>query len=240
MDTLLVERSDAITTLTLNRPDKANALDSTLVDAMLAAVERAFEDGTRLLVLKGQGKHFCAGFDFTGFEEHSEGDLLLRFVRIEQLLQALWHAPIATVALVHGSCFGAGADLVCSCERRIAAPGSRFRMPGLRFGLALGTRRLAARIGAAEARSLLAGSAIFLADEALAVGFIDAIAGDAEWTTEIDTIATEACALSREARATLQRLTTPDTIDADLADLVRTASAPGLKGRIRAFRAAAG
>lgn len=240
MDTLLVERSDAITTLTLNRPDKANALDARLVDALLAAVERAFEDGTRLLVLKGQGKHFCAGFDFTGFEEQSEGDLLLRFVRIEQLLEALWHAPIATAALVHGSCFGAGADLVCSCERRIAAPGSRFRMPGLRFGLALGTRRLAARIGASEARRLLAGSAIFLADEALAVGFIDAIAGDAEWTTEIDAIATEASALSREARATLQRLTTPDTIDADLADLVRTAAAPGLKDRIRAFRAAAG
>jgi len=238
MEPIVVERAGAITRIALNRPDKANALDGPLVEALIAQVERVFVDGTRLLVLSGNGKHFCAGFDFTGFEEQSEGDLLLRFVRIEQLLQALWHAPIATAALVHGSCFGAGADIACACERRIAAPGSRFRMPGLRFGIALGTRRLAERVGAERARRLLAASSIFLADEALDAGFIDAIAGDAEWPTEIETMAADAAALSPGARATLQRLTTPEMVDADLADLVRSAAAPGLKERIRAFRAA--
>ena len=171
---LLVERTDQITHLTLHRPEKANALDATLTEALLAAVDEAYSDGTRLLVLSGAGNHFCAGFDFSDFEAQSEGDLLQRFVRIEQVLQMLWHAPLTTATLAHGSSFGAGADLVCACERRIAAPGSRFRMPGLRFGLALGTRRLATRLGDAAARRVLATSAVFDAEEAMHLGFIEA------------------------------------------------------------------
>ena len=129
---LLVERTDQITPLTLNRTEKANALDAAIVEALLAAVDQACTDGTRLRVLSGAGNHCCAGFDFSDLETQSAGDLLGRFVRIEQVLQARWHAPLATVALVHGSSFGAGADLVCACERRIAAPASRFQMPGRR------------------------------------------------------------------------------------------------------------
>ena len=96
---LVVERSGHTTRLTLNRPEQANALDAATVEALLTAVERSFVDGTRMLVIAAAGPHFCGGFDFTGIETQSEGDLLLRFVRIEQLLQAVWHAPIATVAL---------------------------------------------------------------------------------------------------------------------------------------------
>lgn len=233
---LRVEREGTLTRLVLNRPDKANALDAVLVDALLAAVEHACRDGTRLLWLSGAGRNFCAGFDFTDFETQSDGDLLLRFVRIEQLLQALWHAPIATLVSAHGGCFGAGADLVCACERRLAAPGTRFRMPGLRFGLALGTRRLAARLGAAIARRLLATSVTFDCEQALRHGFIDAVTPVEDWESSVAAVAREAVALDVDARALLHRLTTPDSRDADLADLVRSAAAGDLKTRIRAFR----
>lgn len=235
---LLVERADQMTRLTLNRPEKANALDAPLTEALLAAIDQACHDGSRLLVLTGAGKHFCAGFDFSDLEAQSEGDLLRRFVRIEQVLQAVWHAPLATVALVHGSSFGAGADLVCACEQRLAAPGSRFRMPGLRFGLALGTRRLAARLGAAAARQVLATSAMFDAEAALALGFITAMTPQDAWSTLLQGLCADATTLTPSARDTLNRLTTPDTRDADLADLVRSAAQPGLKERIQAFRAA--
>ena len=80
---LIVERRDAVETVTLNRPQKANALSATLVEALIDAVEYAYTDGTRLLALEGNGPHFCAGFDFTGFADASEGDLVLRFIRIE-------------------------------------------------------------------------------------------------------------------------------------------------------------
>jgi len=239
MAPVIVERNEHITRLTLNRPEKANALDAAMVDALLAAIDKASNDGTRMLVLAGAGPHFCAGFDFSGIETQSEGDLLLRFVRIEQVLQALWHAPCATVAMSHGGAFGAGADLVCSCEQRIATPGSRFRMPGLRFGLALGTRRLAERIGPKYARLVLGASAVFDAEEALRMRFVDSIVPHTEWPELTRTLYAAATALSSSSRAMLNRLTATDTRDADLADLVRSAAQPGLKARIQEFRARA-
>ncbi|MGH8601146.1 MAG: enoyl-CoA hydratase/isomerase family protein, partial [Burkholderiales bacterium] len=136
-----------VTRLTLNRPHKANALDSALIEALLDAVEYAYTDSTRLLVLEGRDRNFSAGFDFTGYQQQSEGDLVLRFIRIETLLQRLYHAPFATLALAHGRNFGAGVDIIGACSLRVATPDATFRMPGLRFGVVLGTRRLAARVG---------------------------------------------------------------------------------------------
>ena len=132
MDLLLVEHDGPVTLLTLNRPDKANALSPDLVEALLASVNEAYRDGTRLLVLSGNGQHFSAGFDFSDFELTNEGSLLRRFVRIEQLLQAVYYAPFATLCLAHGKNFGAGVDLLVACGIRIAAPDATFRMPGLR------------------------------------------------------------------------------------------------------------
>lgn len=152
---LIRKHEGHVTRLTLNRPEKANALSRPLVDALLDAIDQACADGTRLLILDGAGAHFCAGFDFTGFDQASDGDLALRFIRIEMLLQALHHAPYQTLALAHGRIVGAGADLVASCGMRIAAPNAEFRMPGLRFGVALGTRRFALRVGADKAREIL-------------------------------------------------------------------------------------
>lgn len=231
-----VERTEGITRITLDRPEKANALDAATVEMLIRAVETACTDGTRILVLTGTGQHFCAGFDFTGIEKLSEGDLLLRFVRIEQLLQALWHAPIATVALVQGGAFGAGADIVCACEQRVGAPNSRYRMPGLKFGLVLGTRRLAERIGTKYARLVLGASAVFDADEALKMRFIDSIVPTAEWPDFTQTLYAVATALAPDARSRLNRITAPDTRDIDLAELVRSAAQPGLKARIQEFR----
>lgn len=233
---LQIESTGLVTTLTLDRPDKANALSAALVEALDAAVATANHDGTRLLVLKGNGRNFCAGFDFGGFEETSEGDLLLRFVRIEMLLQALYHAPFATLALAQGRNFGAGVDLVLACGSRIAAPDAEFRMPGLKFGLQLGTRRLAARIGGDAARALLAGSRTFGADEALRIGFVQEIAAPEAWPAIALRAAGEAEQLSVAAATRLHAATVTDSRAADLADLVRSAAEPGLKERIREYR----
>src|SRR6185369_12382226 len=77
---LQTRRDGPLTELVLNRPDKANALNAELIEAMLEAVEAAASDGTRLLVLRGEGKVFCGGFDFSGLDSQSEGDLVLRFI----------------------------------------------------------------------------------------------------------------------------------------------------------------
>ncbi len=155
MSELRVEREGPLTRVILDRPQKSNALAPTLVEALLRVVELAAADGTRLLSFRANGRNFSAGFDFTDFEDCTGAELLWRFVRIEQLLQAVYYAPFATAAFAHGKNFGAGADLFMACETRTATPDATFRMPGLLFGIQLGTRRLAARIGQRNARSML-------------------------------------------------------------------------------------
>lgn len=229
-------RTDGVTRITLNRPEKANALDEAMVSALLDALAAAQTDGTRLLILDAAGRHFCAGFDLGGLDDCSDGDLLLRFVRVETALQTLYHLPFPTLALAKGRAMGAGADLFAACSRRVATAGTQFRMPGLAFGILLGTRRLATRIGADAARRIQNETRTFDAAEARALGFATDIAEEPDWTPIVDTAAAAANTLAPEATAALFRATAPDTRAEDMADLVASASNPGFKQRIQAYR----
>jgi enoyl-CoA hydratase/carnithine racemase len=232
---LIVERQTGVVRLILDRSSKANALSDDLVEALLDAVGAASGDGSRLLVLQGSGRNLSAGFDFSGLEHQSEADLLRRFVRIEQLLQTLYHAPIATLALAHGKNFGAGADLFVAAAIRICAPGTTFRMPGLSFGIQLGTRRLSHRIGRSAAFRLLSESGTLDASAALSLGLVDRIAEMESWPAVVQAELARATRLSESAHRRLASATTTDSRDADLADLVRSAMGPGLKTRISAY-----
>lgn len=236
MTGLHAERRGTTLLLTLDRSEKMNALSAALVEALLAEVGAACRDGTRLLVLRGNGKNFSAGFDMGGFESQSEGDLVLRFIRIEQLLQAVRYAPFDTLALAHGRNFGAGVDLVCACARRVATADATFRMPGLRFGLVLGSRLFAERVGIDRARHVLQASQTFPASEAKAWGFLTDVVPQPQWGAAIDEAEKAAASLSPEAAARLFRVTgREDHRDADLAELARSAAEPGLKQRIAAY-----
>ena len=232
---LAAERRGTTLFLTLDRPEKMNVLSATLVEALLAEVDAAYRDGTRLLVLRGNGRNFSAGFDFGGVEAQSEGDLLLRFVRIEQLLQSLYHAPFDTLALAHGKNFGAGVDLFGACTLRIAAPEASFRMPGLQFGLVLGTRRFATQVGAERARAILQASHTFGTEEALGLGFVHRSVDAEEWPDLVVEAEQAATGLAPATATRLGGVLRTDTRDADLADLVRSAAEPGLKARIAAY-----
>ncbi len=234
-ESLIVTRSGDRTTLTLNRPDRLNALDSSLVEALLAALTAAACDGTRIVVFRGTGKGFSGGFDFSGLDAHSEGDLVLRFIRLEQVLQAVWSAPFVTMATAHGPCFGAAADLVAACGIRVASADAQFRMPGLRFGIALGTGRLARLVGTDAARQLLTTSRVFDAAEATRIGFLSEIAAPAAWDDLIDRATTDAAVLSSASLARMLRLTRGETGAADMAELVAAISEPGLKQRVATY-----
>ena len=100
---LQVERRGATQVLTLARPEKMNALSAELVEALIAAVDAAPAQGAEVIVLQGAGRNFSAGFDFGDLDAQSEGDLLLRFVRIETLLQRVAASPCLTVGLAHAA-----------------------------------------------------------------------------------------------------------------------------------------
>lgn len=236
MNELTVVRDGAVTHLTLNRPDIANALGPVLTETLLDAVRTAAQDGTRLLVMEGTGKSFCSGFDLSGFDDLSDGDLVLRLLRIETLLQAVYHAPFPTLAMAHGRVFGAGADLFSACSQRVVAPGTQFRMPGLAFGIVLGTRRLVARIGQDAARDIQNETRTFDAEAAKRYTFANRVADPTEWPGIVETAAQAAQTLSVEASAALFTVTAPDTRAQDMADLVKSASIPGLKARIGQYR----
>lgn len=234
---LLIQRNDGVTRLILNRSDKANALDATFVEEILAAIENAYGDGTRLLIFSGNGSSFSAGFDFTEMESENDATLAIRLIRIETMLQAVHHAPFVTLALAHGGVFGAGADLVCACTRRIAAPKTRFRMPGLGFGVVLGTQRFAERVGPETARSILSETRMFDAEEALRIGFIETILEPESWPVAIQSASNAAAVLDRISLRTLHDLTTCDMRAVDMMALVRSVTRPGLKERMVRYRA---
>lgn len=228
---LLHSRSaEGIATLTLNRPDKGNALSAELVEMLLEGVSAALaDDAIHTVVLRGEGRHFCTGLDLSGLDQARDGDLLWRLVRIETLLATVWHAPKRTVAVAQGRTWGAGADLFAACEQRVALPGTTFRFPGAQFGIVLGTRRLALRMGAGPACTVVAQGGELKASEALSSGL-------ATHTQEFTLLAPK---VDRPTAAAMREATRAagggDQRDADLAALVRSAARPGLQVRVKRY-----
>lgn len=225
--TLLSARDGGVLTLTMARPALGNALSAELVEALLAQVQAACADTTlHTLLLRGEGRHFCTGLDLSTLETETDGSLLHRVVRIETLLATLWHAPLRTVAVAQGRAWGAGADLFAACEVRVALPGATFRFPGAQFGLVLGTRRLAERIGTDRARALVTEGGELDAAAAQAAGLANAHEAPPFDAPRVDA----------GTAAALRAATRDDRRDADLAALVRSAAEPGLKARLTAYR----
>jgi enoyl-CoA hydratase len=232
---VLQENRDGLKILTLDRPATSNALSSDIVEELLHHVRESAHDGTRTLVFRANGPNFCAGFDLSGLDEARDADLLARFVRVELLLQAVYMAEFDTVACARGAAYGAGADLFAACRYRLADPSARFAMPGLQFGLALGTRRFAALVGDAAAYEILASGASYDALRAVELGLASRIEQEDGWGALIQ-VRHEARQVSGEALARLSRLTRRDTRAEDMCALVKSASEPGLVERVRRYR----
>ena len=229
-----------VTRLTLDRPDQANAISAELAEALLAAFDRAAANGTRVLVLAAKGRSFSGGFDFAGYEAASEGDLLLRFVRIEQMLQRLWASPFVSIAIVNGVAFGAGADVVAACTYRVGSDRCRFRFPGYRFGVALGTSRLATIVGQQTARDILLANRLLSGEEALACSLLTHLEANESIDQVVEKLIEQTSDLDPISLATLlaRCRSGKDNAATDLAHLVTSVSRSGLHERIKQYRAA--
>jgi len=220
---------------TFNRAAKMNALNAEMVEEIIQGIDHAHASGARLLMFIGAGKNFCAGFDFANIDSQSDGDLLLRFVRIETLLHMVASSPCLTVAYAHGKTFGAGVDLFVVCKKRYCAPDASFRMPGLKFGLVLGSRRFCELVGREVALDVLQEAKTITALEAQAIGLLHGIKECTEWPN----LETEAQRIARALPHHTQKhlfqvldLTVPDR---DMANLVRSAAYPSLKKRLSEY-----
>jgi enoyl-CoA hydratase/carnithine racemase len=242
---LRVEQRADVMHVVMARADKGNALSAELVAELAQAVDAAREADVRLFVLSGEGRHFCTGFDLSALDDETDDSLLVRFTRVELLLQALHATPFTTLAIAHGRTIGAGADIFCACAERWAVGDTSFAFPGAAFGLVLGTARLADTVGATCTRAWIEGGMSVDDGAAFEAGLVTRrLAPEA-----LDDALAQLAARSRRLDAPTQR-GIHDAIDAnrrprgdagdaqDLMRLVRSAARGGLRDRIAAYRTA--
>jgi enoyl-CoA hydratase len=131
-----VESEGGVTRIFLNRPEKVNALDSELLQRLLAAFLDIFEfPGTRVVVLGGRGKAFCGGADVAELSALSASNAGAFVRRIHDVCATIRRLPVPVVARLHGAVIGAGLEIAAACDLRIAAEGTRFSMPEVRLGI---------------------------------------------------------------------------------------------------------
>jgi enoyl-CoA hydratase/carnithine racemase len=129
-----VTREGALARIVIDRPAKANALDSPLLDELAAALG-AVEPGVRAVVLAGSGKAFCGGADVEELKRLDPSTAGAFVGRIHRVCEALRRLPVPVVARLHGAVIGAGLEIAAACDLRVAAEGTRFAMPEVRLGI---------------------------------------------------------------------------------------------------------
>lgn len=172
-----VEDEGALRIITLDRPDKANALTREMLAALADTVERAAADpAVKVVVLTGRGKVFSAGADL----DEARAGLATDGVW-ERLSGAIADSPILTIAALNGTAAGGALGMVLACDLRIAVPGAKIFYPVMKLGFLpqpSDPGRLAALVGPARAKLILMGGARIEAPEALAMGLVDRLAED--------------------------------------------------------------
>ncbi len=216
---VITRATGRVVELKLNRPDVGNALDLTLVEELLQALDAVDPDTCDTVVFLGEGKGFCGGLNLAQLDKETDATLFYLLVRIETLLQKIAAMSQETVAMAHRFAFGAGADVFAACRRRIAAPGTKFAFPGVRFGIALGTGRLARRVGPDAARRRALRDGAYPLDEALRSGLAEEQRAVDDWPALIEEMSSVQSSLdARMAQIVADRLN-PGKDDEDMAAL---------------------
>ncbi|MGH7335523.1 MAG: enoyl-CoA hydratase [Candidatus Rokuibacteriota bacterium] len=215
MSDLLETVMDGVAVLTLNRPDRLNAMSSAMLDAMLEALPRLADDSAvGVVVLTGAGRGFCAGGDVKAMAEGREfdGDTLeekasaLR-ARME-VSRWLHEMPKPTLAMVRGAAAGAGLSLAMACDMRIAGDSARFATAFARVGYSGdfgGSWFLTQLVGTAKARELYYTAEILSAEQALALGLVNRVVPDARLEDETMALAGRMVAGPRVALRYMKR-----------------------------------
>jgi enoyl-CoA hydratase/carnithine racemase len=178
---LLAERADSVCWLTLNRPEKRNALNQALRDALDETLaELATDDDIRVVVLTGAGSAFCAGADLSDAQPSPRHPMARPSAPVAQSAAAF---PKPLIAAINGPAAGGGLELALACDLRIAARGATFLLPEVRIGSlpgSGGTQRLLGAIGPAVAARMLFTGDPLPADEALRAGLISDLTDPAD------------------------------------------------------------
>ena len=193
-EALLVVVDGRIGRVTLNRPDKLNALSRQLMSEIveLGAWLKLRED-IRVVILSGAGRSFSAGFDLNDFSSASAGESPRIAADLGRLAtNALTDVPQLTIAAVHGHCVGGGVVFVAACDLRVATTETTFIIPEVDLGIPLawgGIPRLVREIGPALTKELVLTCRPFDAAEAKSIGFINRVVAPEDLDTTVSELA---------------------------------------------------
>lgn len=179
-NSILVEDADEIRSITLNRPEKRNALNSQMIGELISAFEDTARSSCRALILTGAGKAFCAGLDLEQLqqmecrtcEEHRADS-----EQVARLLRTLYDMPKPTIAAVNGAAIAGGTGLATLCDFTLAFPDATFGYTEVKIGFvpAIVSSFLVRQVGEKKARELLLTGRIFDAHEAHQLGLVTRI-----------------------------------------------------------------
>ena len=190
---LLTKRTPWGVRLTLNRPDKLNALSAELVDALSAAIDAAAADSDiRVIALAGAGRAFCSGYDLS--EEASgeiDGPVAWRDLLAADVTATLkvFDCPKPVIAQVHGYALAGGLELAMACDLIVAAEGSKLGEPEIRYGSAPVTLLMPYLVGQKKTRELLLTGDLVDAAEAERIGLVNRVVPSERLATEVDALA---------------------------------------------------
>jgi 2-(1,2-epoxy-1,2-dihydrophenyl)acetyl-CoA isomerase len=222
-DHVLVERDGPVAVVRLNRPDKLNAFDAEMAFAIPAAIEAAGSgEGTRAVVVTGEGRGFCAGADIDVLDElvvqrdeKGLAQLLEAGERVNHVIRAL---EVPVIAAINGPAAGGGANLALACDLRIMADSAAIGQSFTRIGLHPdwgGTYLLPRLVGVARALELMWSGRMVAADEALRIGLVHRLAPPERFHEEALAWARQIAAGPPVAVARIKRAIY-DSLDADL------------------------
>ena len=230
---LLVETHAGVTRLTLNRPERRNALSESMLTEIGIALQRISIDvETRVVVLAAAGPVFCSGHDLAEMVGRSEAEYQALFERCSAVMQQLRRLPQPVIARVQGLATAAGCQLVAACDLAIAATEARFATPGVKIGLFCSTPMvpLTRAVASKVAMEMLLTGVPISADRALAVGLVNQVVAADQLDTAIQSmtdaiVSSSPATIRRGKRAFYDQLTLTEPAAYDLATRVMTDNA---------------
>jgi methylglutaconyl-CoA hydratase len=180
LKTITVHESDRIALLTLNRPDKRNAISYELISDLQRALDAISGSSSQVLIITGAGKAFSSGMDLENLkvligrtpEQNLEDSRTMA-----RLFRAIYDFPKPTIAAVNGAAIAGGTGIATICDFTLATPEAKFGYTEVRIGFvpAIVSNFLVRQVGEKHARDLLLTGRIFLAEEALRLGLVNEI-----------------------------------------------------------------
>jgi methylglutaconyl-CoA hydratase len=209
--TILVAEADGVRRITLNRPERRNAMMPEMQVELIAAMEEAAASDCRVVVFAGAGEGFCAGLDLSalqGMNDKSAAEHTADAERVARLFRTLYELPKPTIAMVHGAAVAGGTGLATMCDFTLAVPGAKFGYTEVRIGFvpAVVSAFLVLQVGEKQARDLLLTGRLFTSEEALRLGLVNEVVEAERLEARMLEMVTVLRANSPEAIAATKRL----------------------------------